>query len=1071
MTDSPAYVPAPLAERRGSRGNYAELHCHSYYSLLDASSSPEALVAHAQHQGLAALALTDHDSLAGAVRFWTAARRASLPAVLGAEVTLEDSYHLTLLAETQTGYANLCRLITASRLDQMTADWRLLTADPESQQSAVSSQAWPGKLEPALTWDRLAQHTTGLICLTGCRQGPVAAPLLQGDRDTGSANLHRLLELFGPQQLYVELQHHSRPGDDALVRQLCDLVLPVVATNNVHHATRAGSRLRDALIAIRHILTLDEARRAGLLPLNSNAYLRTPGEMACIFHERPDAMQNTVCIAERCQVSLDFSGQRLPTFPKTKGPSEFAYLYELCHENLPHRYPDLTPQVLKQLAHELDIIERAHLAGYFLIVWDIMREARQRQIRAQGRGSAANSIVAYLLGITSIDPLAHDLLFERFLSEDKFTTPDIDLDFAADRREEIIQYVYDTYGHAHTAMVANTVTCQARSALRDLAKVLAFPAPVIDKLAKSLDTHSAQAAATSLLEMVEQDGGEHEDNHPLRLLAELMMEIDGCPRHLSIHSGGMLITGPRLDEIVPQEPATMPGRVIVQWDKDSVEDAGLIKIDLLGLRMLGLLAEALNHIRAGGIEPPDLDALPLDDRAIYEMLQRGDTVGAFQVESRAQQQMLPRLKPETFADIIVSIAIIRPGPIQGGMVHPYLRRRAGLEPVAYPHPFLASTLQETLGVLLFQEQVLRVAQVLAGFSAGEADLLRRALSRSRPGPEMDTLRARFVEGAQKQGIAPDEAEKVFGQLAGYAGYGFCKSHSASFALIAYQSLWLKRYHPAEFYCALLNQQPMGFYSPEVIIGDARRHGVTLLPPDVNQSQGRYAVERNVTGRAELRMGLCTVKEVGEQVWKRIEAVRAEGPFTSLAGFCRRTRLPQELVSNLIRAGALDPFSERRDLLWQLGGIDYQPDSFDLETPLIEVTLPDLEPLERTVWEYELLGLSPDEQVLHHYRGALRQAGVLSTWQVKHQARDGQRVRVAGMVVVRQRPQTAKGIMFISLEDESGLLDLVVKPEVYMRVRPVLQATALIAVEGVVQRTERVVSVLVQQLLCLTQSHT
>ena len=531
--------------------------------------------------------------------------------------------------------------------------------------------------------------------------------------------------------------------------------LPVVATNNVHYATRRGAMLHDALTAIRHNSSLSALRNEGLLSANSNRYLVSPAEMARRFRELPEAIANTVQIARRCQVSLDFSDQRLPRFSTPDGESEFAYLYQLCHDNLAARYPTLSPAVLTQLAHELDVIEQAGLAGYFLIVWDIVRFARAAGIRCQGRGSAANSIVAYLLNITSIDPLQHNLLFERFLSTDKFTTPDIDIDFAADRREEVIQYVYQRYGAEHTAMVCNVVTYRARSALRDLGKALDFPLPVVERLIKSIDTHSPTAAAEQILAQLAEDEAAEETTSrnlgptryprpspasrpgcrrsrpPLALLAELLRQIDGCPRHLSIHSGGMLITGPPLNEVVPLEPATMPGRVVCQWDKDSVEDAGLIKIDLLALRTLGVISEALDYIQAAGrVKRRIWTHIPLDDPALYQMLQRADTIGAFQVESRAQQQMLPRLKPTCFEDIIVEVAIVRPGPIQGGAVHPYLRRRAGVEPVSYLHPCLEPVLAETKGVLLFQEQAIRVAVAAAGFSPGEADMLRRALSRS-----------------------------------------------------------------------------------------------------------------------------------------------------------------------------------------------------------------------------------------------------------------------------------------------------------------------------------------------------
>lgn len=1070
---------------------YAELHCHSYFSLLDGASSPEDLVAQAVALGLHSLALTDHNSLAGAVRFWKAAQRAGLHAVIGAEVTLEGGQHLTLLAETQTGYGNLCKLITASRRIKQNEDAPPLSSSPSLPLSPFS--AWPGKVTPALHWDDLTAHHEGLIALTGCRRGPAAAPLLAGDEATALVAVHHLRTIFGANRLFVELQHHALPDDDRLLRRLLRLAhrtgLPVVATHNAHYATPDRSRLRDALTAIRHNMTLAEAQRAGHLPYNSSYALPTPQAMAQRFAERPDAVANTTAIAERCQVSLDFSAHRLPAFvnaetqrgrggdnlqsPISRSPnrivspspplplstSPFQLLYNLCHAALPTRYPDLRPAVLTQLAHELALIEQAGLAEYFLVVWDIVRFARAQGIRCQGRGSAANSIVAYLLGVTSIDPLAHNLLFERFLSPDRFTMPDIDIDFAADRREEVIQYVYAKYGHSHTAMVCNVVTYQARSALRDLGKAVALPIETVEQIERKLDANSPYAAANQIEAWLATDFTIHHSQSTIHHLAFLLRQIDGCPRHLSIHSGGMLITRTPLDQIVPLEPATMPGRFVCQWDKESVEDAGLIKIDLLALRTLGVISEALGYIAAMTGQTPDLNALPLDDPAIYRMLQQADTVGAFQVESRAQQQMLPRLKPVCFEDIAVEVAIVRPGPIQGGAVHPYLRRRSGEEPVCYLHPSLEPVLAESLGVLLFQEQAIRVAMVVGGFTPGEADRLRRALSRNRSNEEMAALLTRFVEGAATQGIEPATAEAIFAQLAGFAGYGFCKSHAASFALIAYQTLWLKRYHPAAFYCALLNQQPMGFYPPEVLVGDARRHGVETLPPDIERSSWRYTLERQENRRWALRTGLHAIAQVGEAAWERIEQVRSEGGFTGLENFCRRTRLPVDVVTSLIRSGACDGWGERRQILWQLGDLDYHPDAFDLAAAPSAANLPTLAALEQTAWEYELMGLSPERQVMAHHRPTLRRQGVLSTWQVK-QMEAGRRVRVAGYVVVRQRPATAKGILFLSLEDESGLLDLVVKPQTYTRLRETLRSHALLIAEGVVQRSGRATSVLV-----------
>lgn len=1070
-------------------GAYAELHCHSYFSLLDASSSPEVLAARAKQLGLRALAITDHNSMAGAVRFWVAAREAGLHAVFGAEVTIgaegmaEDDYsHLTLLAETQRGYANVCRLLTRAHLRGTP-----LATLPGSGDADEPAPDWLGKLPPYATWDEVYENRGGLLALSGCSRGETARALLQRKPDQARAAAQHLLDVFGRGQVWMELQQHYLPESDRLLRQQVELAaalkLPCVATNNVHMATREDARLRDAMIAIRHNETLTEARTAGRLPINANAALAAPAEMVRRFARAPEAVRASVDIAERCTAAPDFGTHRLPAFKVPDGRGEFEYLYALCHANLPQRYPHLSSAVLKQLAHELDVIERAGLAGYFLIVWDIVRFSRQQGIRCQGRGSAANSIVSYLLGITSIDPLQHNLLFERFLSPDRHTTPDIDIDFAADRREEVIQYVYAIYGREHTAMVCNLVTYKARSAIRDLGKALAYPTATLDGLVRALETNTPSRAADQLEAMAcqeylasgqgsvprvlgggagekggtgEREQGAGEMEHPLRVLADLVRRIGDAPRHLSIHTGGMLITAPPLDEVVPLERASMPGRVVCQWNKDSVEDAGLIKIDLLGLRTLGLITEALEQID----NPPDLDMLPLDDPAIYEMLQQADTIGTFQVESRAQMQMLPRLAPRIFEDIIVEVAIVRPGPIQGGTVHPYLRRRAGLEPVTYAHDCLEPVLKETLGVLLFQEQAIRMAVVAAAFKPGEADLLRRALSRFGGGELPPMLRAlgnRFLEGATKNGLDVESAENAFKQLAGFAGYGLCKSHAASFALIAYQTCWLKLYHPAAFYSALLNQQPMGFYRPEVIVGDMRRHGVDLFPPDVNRSEYKYRVEGN-----GLRQGLCGMHGLGKEGWERIQAAREAGAFSTLQDMCVRTRLPRDVVSDMIRAGALDALGERRALLWELGELVYQDDELEFVMPITEVTLPALSDMEQMAWEYELLGLSPDGQVVQHYRAMLNALGVFPTAVAKQQ-RNGRRVRVAGMAVVRQRPPTAKGILFLSLEDETGLLDIVVKPHVYEPYKRILREEPLLLFDGVIQLGSGAVSLLASRV--------
>ena len=1009
---------------------YVELHCHSYYSLLDGASSPEALVERAAALGYPALALTDHNGLYGAVRFWQAAREHGLKPIFGAEVTLESLEHLTLLAETQVGYANLCRLISVGQLAGQ-------------------------KGQPHLTLETVAGHAQGLICLSGCRRGAIPRALLARKGERARQEAGQLREIFG-ERFWIELQRHCLPTDIRLIAALLSLArelgIDVVATNNVHYAEQQGQRLHDLLTCIRHNTTLPGALAGGLLHPNSERFLKSPQEMAALFRKLPEALRNTLGVAERCDVCLDFSTQRLPSFAVPQGCTLQGYLHHLCEMGFQRKFDPVTTQARAQLAHELAVIEGLGLVGYFLVVWDIVRFARDRGIRCQGRGSAANSLVAYLLDITPVDPLRHNLLFERFLSEGTGTMPDIDVDFAADRRDEVIQYVYERYGEEHVGMVCNVVTYRARSALRDAAKALAFPPDVIDRAAKSLDTRSATQAAEDLIL------DPTAPSLPWRVLEELLHQMEGIPRHLSIHVGGMLITAAPLVEVVPLERAAMPGRVVVQWDKDSVEDAGLIKIDLLSLRTLGMIEEVLCHIRESG---QSLDRLPLDDLAVYSMLQRADTVGCFQVESRAQAQMLPKMQPVCFEDLIVEVALVRPGPIQGGMVHPYLRRRQGLEPIHYPHPSLEPVLAETLGVIVFQEQVLRVAMVVGGFSPAEADRLRRAMSRSRSERAMAALHERFLAGAQANGVDGAMAEEVWRQLAGFAGFGFCKSHAAAFALVAYQTLYLKVHFAVEFYCALLNHQPMGFYPPEVLVGDARRHGVEVLRPDVNHSQAACTLEKGGSSRA-VRLGLRYVHGLGEAWQARIVERRKPKPFRDLAGFCQRTRLPRMVVENLIRAGAMESLGRRRrDLLWELGALVYQEESLDLEVPVEAVDLPVLERAERLAWEYELLGLAPGDHVMGLYREVLQKRGVLSSRKLAGR-RDGERVRVAGWAVVRQRPPTAKGHVFITLEDEEGLINLVVRPDVYKRYREALRNAPLLWVEGRLQREGRAISLLVQR---------
>lgn len=1004
-----------------SAPSYVELHCHSNYSFLDGASFPEELVARVQEVGMAALALTDHGGLYGIVRFWRAAQEQGIKPIIGAEMEIESEGHLVLLAEDRVGYTSLCRLISRA---QLAGD----------------------KAHPILTLEDLAQQREGLICLSGCRQGPLAMRVLAKNLCGAEKAARRFLDLFGPEHFWIEISRHYLLMDRYLVGELAELAerleMGVVATNNVHYAHRERHRLQDLLTCIRHHTTLDEA--GSLLNTNSEHYLKSPAQMASLFSDIPQAIANTRLIAERCNVKLDLSAHRLPRLDLPSGETPVHLLHRLCEKGLRRRYRPVPTEARRQMDHELSVIEEAGLAEYFLIVWDILRFAREREIPAQGRGSAAGSLVAYLLGITRVDPLQHHLLFERFLSADSRIMPDIDVDFGHEGRDEVIEYVYDTYGSDHTAMVCNVVTYRPRLARREVAKALGIPAGLLNQwLALYSESEPQEGIAEALPKFA--------------LFSALVNAIQGFPRHLSIHVGGMLITGPPLIDVVPIERATMPGRVVSQWNKDDIEDLGLIKLDLLSLRTLSMLKEAEELVQQyRGVEL-DLGEVPLDDPAVYRLVQKADTVGTFQVESRAQMQTLPRVKPERFEDLVVEVALIRPGPIQGGMVSHYVKRRQGLEPVTHLHPRLEPILAETMGVVVFQEQVIRIAMALAGFSPGEADMLRRAMSRSRLQEAMKKLQERFVEGARGQGLDPELARGIFERLRGFASYGFCKSHAAAFARTAYESCYLKAHYPAEFYCALLNHQPMGFYSPSVIVGDAQRHGVEMLPPHVDRSRERCILEGG-----GIRLSFAYVKGLGEMAAGQLEQAQAEGPFGSLKAFCHRTRLPRQWVQRLIRVGAMDHWQvPRRNLLWELGKIRY-PEELDLALPPDEIRFPPLSRAEELVEDYDLLGLSPDDHPLALYRPWLELEGVLSSGQLGWRS-DGGWVRVAGMSVVRQRPPTAKGFAFLTLEDEEGLMNVVIRPDVYEQYRGVVHGVALLLVGGRLQSQEGVTNIVAHHI--------
>ncbi len=1010
--------------------DYIELHCHSNFSLLDGASPPEALAARAAALGMAALALTDHDNVYGAVRFAQAARAHGLKPIFGAEITLEPGEHLTLLVENQQGWRSLCRLITLARHNAP-------------------------KGEAVLPPEALAGHTAGLIALAGCRQGRIAQAIRRHDQAAARAAALYFRGLFGPDRFWIELQNHLLPGDENLVRQQVEVAgqtgLGYAATNNVHYAERDDHRLQDVLVCIRHLTTLAESEH--LRRPNSEYYLKDDRHMQPLFAAYPEALAHTRRIAERCEFTLQYGLQDLPPFPVPAGATPQQHLRASCERAIVTRYGDLPFESQARLDYELGVINRASLDNYFLIVWDIVRYARQHGIRCQGRGSAANSLVAYLLDITPIDPLAHDLVFERFLSDERQVTPDIDIDFDAARREDVIQYVYDRYGRDHAAMACTFITFRARSAVRDVGRALGFPPALIDRAAQALDTYNARdlAESASLRETL----GEQLDGRQWAQLFDLCARIHRFPRHLGIHNGGMVITGSAITNYLADEPATMPGRTVVQWDKDSLEDAGLVKIDLLGLRMLSTISEAVETIAAATGHRPAIDRLRFDDPAVFARIRAADTIGLFQIESNAQTQLQPRLKAQTFEDLIISVSLIRPGPIQGDMVHPYLRRRAGLEPVVYPHPLLEPILAETLGVIIYQEQVLKVTHALTTLSVGQGEMLRRALGSDLDEPFIEQLRAPFVAGAWAKGVLKETANRVFDMLKAFGGYAFPKSHAAAFAVLVYQSAWLKLYHPAAFYLGLLNNQPMGFWSPAVLVHDAQRHGVDVLPVDVNHSEVRCTLENG-----GIRLGLRTVKGFGEVEAARMMDAREGRAFVNLRDLCQRSRLPPGKIENLILSGALDGWGPRRRLLWELGVTDYEPDTLPFALEDGEIELPPLSLAQEISLEHEILGLSPRQHTMSFYRPWLDEHGITDSRQVK-QCRDGARVRVAGLIVMHQAPPTAKGMRFITLEDEYGLLGVIVRPNVYERFRRVVRGASALIVAGRVQREGTVVSVLMQ----------
>ena len=1013
-------------------GEYRELRTQSAFSFLRGASLPEDLAAEAARLGYETLALGDRDGVYGAPRFFRAAKDAGLRALVGAHLTLEGPPGrepvLYVLVESRRGYRNLCRLLTRAKLRA-------------------------AKGEARVAWSDLEPHAEGLVALAGGDDGPLLGALRDGGPEAATAALDRLRALF-PGRLWIDLQRHLDPDEERRNRFLADLGerkrLPLAVTNDVRHATRDERDLLDVLACIREKTTLDEAGR--LLSANAERFLKSPRSMEALFRDRPAAIRATREIAERCAFTLADLGYRFPDAPLPPGETADGRLRELAWTGARDRWARITPRIRRQIEHELGIIARLGLAGYFLIVHDIVEFCRREKILAQGRGSAANSAVCYALGITAVDAVGMDLLFERFLSEERGEWPDIDIDLpSGERREKVLQYVYRRYGPHGAGMTANVITYRVRSAVREIGKALGFSTTDVDRLAKCLRAYGYVDERDRIAPQLRRAGLDP-DSPRVRHLVRLAGRIEGLPRHLGQHSGGMVIAAGRLDEIVPLEPARMPGRVVVQWDKDDCADLGIIKVDLLGLGMMAVLEDAIPLVREHEGVEIDLARLPPDDPEVYARLRKADTIGVFQIESRAQMATLPRMKPERFYDLVVEVAIIRPGPIVGKMVHPYLNRRAGREPVTYDHPSLEPILARTLGVPLFQEQLLRMAVAVAGFTPGEAEELRRAMGFKRSEKRMKELSRRLLDGMARNGITGPTAEKILHGITSFALYGFPESHSASFALLAYASAYLKVHHGAAFTCALLDNWPMGFYHPATIVKDAQRHGIRVLPIDVNRSAWPCTLENGA-----VRIGLRYVQGLREETGRRIEAAR---PFTGPGDLARRARLRRDELERVAHGGALACFGRnRRAVLWQVAAVERDPQSLlaRAEAPAAGSPLPEMSAVEETLADYESSGLTTGPHVMRHLRESLTRRGILSAAALR-EAPDGRPVKIAGHVIVRQRPGTAKGFLFLTLEDETGTSNAVVTPSVFERHRLLLHTAPLLVVEGPVQNVDGVIHV-------------
>ncbi len=1056
---------------------YVELHAASAFSFLEGASDPEKLIERAVELEMPAMALLDRNGVYGSARFHASARRNDVRAHIGAEVSvsslgsrltppawlphqhLPEPARLLLLCKSREGYQNLCQLITRFKMRETT------------------------KQEGAANFEDLQQYASGLICLTGGDEGPLAATLMRGGEEAGRETVERLVRMFGRKNVYVELQRHREREEEwrnqAAIRIANSLKLPLLATNGVRYATSYDREILDLFTAIRNHTELDRAGR--LLSQNSARHLRPAREMTALFRDVSGAVENTIDLSSRLQFELSDLGYEFPRYPVPEGDTMDTFLRKRVEEGVIRRYgakrdDGLLERAKKQVEHELALIAKLGFAGYFLIVWDIVQFCKSHDILIQGRGSAANSAVCYALEITAIDPVGMELLFERFLSESRGEWPDIDLDLPSEeKREQAIQYVYQRYGELGAAMTANVITYRGKSAAREVGKALGFDQESLQRLS-TLVSHFEWRGPTDTMAHSLQNAG-FDLKHPrIAKYLELCMRIQDLPRHLGQHSGGMVICQGQLDCVVPLERASMPDRTVVQWDKEDCADLGIIKVDLLGLGMMAVLKDCLELIPQHYGDRVDLAQLPEDDE-VYRTLQRADTVGMFQVESRAQMASLPRNHPVKFYDVVVQVAIIRPGPIVGKMMHPYMRRRQNKEEITYPHPSLEPVLKRTLGVPLFQEQLLRMAMTVANFTGAEAEELRRAVGMRRSWERMKNLEGKLQAGMTANGIDAAIQESIIQNISSFALYGFPESHAASFALIAYASAYFKVKYLAAFTCAILNNQPMGFYMPAVLVKDAQRHGLRVKPMDVQISEWACTIEHETDRSLSLRLGLGYAKGLCKQSAEAIaNSCREYGSFQSAEDLVARVpSLNRKELTLLARIGALnnlDGVAHRRDALWQveragkLEGPLLRQNSLLLQEDSRSLPLRQMSTEERLIADYAGTGLTTGKHPMAYRREELRRKRILSAEELQNR-KDGEFVRTAGCVIARQRPGTAKGFIFLSMEDETGIANVIVTPDLYERERLVVTRSKFILAEGLLQNQDGVIHVKASRLHPLT----